>query len=939
MISKILTLFAFGMVFLSGNVTAQKNELPQDHEYQVVLRNYMASLSQQDFDVPFNDITYDDNHLNSLSNDELYGLWLIFQDAPPQGPIASVKGLIVNSSHFKLSSIENDGIRMGSSNNRPWIPSETTAWWYGWAYKGNPYYKHKGVMRRAFVASAVEMIMLDNAHKNGKATRSDYLGGTLIWLAYTYSQVKDDLPESVCNAYEKGLLKFLGRLEDWGSNNNMGDMDQSAHVGLWYLAKAIDDPEVYRRVENQTASILNTDYRPAGYIQHGDGFDAPYNGFSLYYLNWAAMASKNPLLKQTVGEMSKLKAHLSLPEPGGRMQGPSHFNTTTSTDPANDLNESTIRDVGTALHSDHAKYLVWEGRNGQNFNVGVPTRTDMKSRISLLTRRTNDHFTASAEAPEAWHETHWGTGIPHAGPYIEPGFYDELLQLESSNSPLMQAPFNRTENFIEQFPHEYADVPENRKREFLSAKFDNYGVILHTGLISWWGGTDTDVMSGFGGGAISAFWTKKGGSVILGRSAGFQGPQPDTWNNWRQWPTHAISGLSADNEPFSSARNRSPIRQYHVNENSATVTVTGIIGDEHDGGRSTLNDAMPNLINYNRNFKVDASGLTVETKISSDGQDEVKELYEIIPLYLGNGSNGVSQAGVHIEVETDGTWHNASSDLKENVDKIRIQRYTETVYITFDSPQNVKLSPTPWEDQYQSSLITRNILIDLLDNDGERVTIPESAAVSYTVSTVSQKPTLIETTINNAPRVLAPENLATNIDLNPIIKWEEVDGAESYRFRMTLDKNFENTEININDIRETQIQLHALDPNTVYYYAVESKTGENSGEWSAVRSFTTSNTPTSIDESGVPKSFELLENYPNPFNPTTQISYSLPEAGFVSLEVYDITGRLITTLVNETQTPGQYHVEFKADDLASGVYIYRLKANDFVQTKQMTLIK
>jgi hypothetical protein len=97
---------------------------------------------------------------------------------------------------------------------------------------------------------------------------------------------------------------------------------------------------------------------------------------------------------------------------------------------------------------------------------------------------------------------------------------------------------------------------------------------------------------------------------------------------------------------------------------------------------------------------------------------------------------------------------------------------------------------------------------------------------------------------------------------------------------------------------------------------------------------------TSIPEDGRPVEFKLAQNYPNPFNPTTNISYSLANTADVSLVVYDILGRRVATLVNaRQQMPGLYNVTFDATRLASGTYIYRLEAGDFVSTKKMLLVK
>ena len=85
--------------------------------------------------------------------------------------------------------------------------------------------------------------------------------------------------------------------------------------------------------------------------------------------------------------------------------------------------------------------------------------------------------------------------------------------------------------------------------------------------------------------------------------------------------------------------------------------------------------------------------------------------------------------------------------------------------------------------------------------------------------------------------------------------------------------------------------------------------------------------------------FNLYNNYPNPFNPSTRIKYSVPNTAKVSLKVYDILGREVRTLVNKEQATGTYEVQFTANDLASGIYFYRLQAGDHVATKKLMLLK
>jgi len=89
----------------------------------------------------------------------------------------------------------------------------------------------------------------------------------------------------------------------------------------------------------------------------------------------------------------------------------------------------------------------------------------------------------------------------------------------------------------------------------------------------------------------------------------------------------------------------------------------------------------------------------------------------------------------------------------------------------------------------------------------------------------------------------------------------------------------------------------------------------------------------------IPKEYSLYQNYPNPFNPVTTIKYDLPKDGLVSLEIFDILGRKITTLVEEYRTAGSYEQVFNASSLASGVYVYKLQAGDFISSKKMILLK
>jgi photosystem II stability/assembly factor-like uncharacterized protein len=89
----------------------------------------------------------------------------------------------------------------------------------------------------------------------------------------------------------------------------------------------------------------------------------------------------------------------------------------------------------------------------------------------------------------------------------------------------------------------------------------------------------------------------------------------------------------------------------------------------------------------------------------------------------------------------------------------------------------------------------------------------------------------------------------------------------------------------------------------------------------------------------VPSSFSLAQNFPNPFNPTTKIRYELKKNGFVKLVVFDALGRIVTSLVNENESPGTYEVEWNDINNASGIYFYQLETSNFIDTKKMVVLK
>jgi hypothetical protein len=133
-----------------------------------------------------------------------------------------------------------------------------------------------------------------------------------------------------------------------------------------------------------------------------------------------------------------------------------------------------------------------------------------------------------------------------------------------------------------------------------------------------------------------------------------------------------------------------------------------------------------------------------------------------------------------------------------------------------------------------------------------------------------------------------------------------------------------------------------LAEGTMYFWRVRGSNAAGDGTWSDTRSFTTmTSDPTSIERvgEGIPERYALATNYPNPFNLQTTIRYAVSATAHVRLAVYDALGREVAVLVNEGQAAGIYEATFEGIGLPSGVYLYRMTAGSFSETKLMLLLK
>ena len=133
-----------------------------------------------------------------------------------------------------------------------------------------------------------------------------------------------------------------------------------------------------------------------------------------------------------------------------------------------------------------------------------------------------------------------------------------------------------------------------------------------------------------------------------------------------------------------------------------------------------------------------------------------------------------------------------------------------------------------------------------------------------------------------------------------------------------------------------------ISPDGLYFFFTTFKAGDLGYNPYWVDAQVVYNLITDVNDkrqSGSPEEFFLSQNFPNPFNPSTTISYQIPEPGFVSLKVFDVLGNNIMTLVNEEKPAGKYEFNFNSSGIPSGIYFYQLVAGQYSETRKMCFIR
>ena len=200
--------------------------------------------------------------------------------------------------------------------------------------------------------------------------------------------------------------------------------------------------------------------------------------------------------------------------------------------------------------------------------------------------------------------------------------------------------------------------------------------------------------------------------------------------------------------------------------------------------------------------------------------------------------------------------------------------------------------------------------------------------------------------------LINPENGSPVDSLRPVFTWfssEDPDPRDSVRYSLVIISAVDTDSVVYlaTGLEDTTHQVtEDILSGSYRWFVIAEDADEDSLDTPSVEVFTLGDIVGVDDEeyAGVPNEYSLFQNYPNPFNPTTTIMYALPQRSDVTLEIYNITGQLVARVYRENQYAGYHEIRWNGVNqsgrpVASGLYVYRLSAGDFVQTKKMLLLK
>jgi hypothetical protein len=225
---------------------------------------------------------------------------------------------------------------------------------------------------------------------------------------------------------------------------------------------------------------------------------------------------------------------------------------------------------------------------------------------------------------------------------------------------------------------------------------------------------------------------------------------------------------------------------------------------------------------------------------------------------------------------------------------------------------------------------------------GKAVTVPRRIDVlDEFINTYSKDSALkVLLSLPAVPTLILPANNATNQLQNVTLLWDSNAYATSFRVQLSTDSSFSNMKFD-SSVANTPLQMRPdfLELGMKYYWRVNATNSLGTSGWSSIRNFTIRTVSINQISTEVPSDYKLFNNYPNPFNPATKIRFQIPHTDYVEIKVFDITGKNIKTLIEQSLKAGVYETVFNASSLPSGIYFVKMHTEGYTGINKIVLIK
>ena len=662
--------------------------LPQQHEYQVTLYDWLEKISVDDVRLPDGELKVD---LDQLNEDQLADLWLETEKLTASSVTrAEPEWYVLDAGERGIEATGKVKVWHEPKGSRGYGGNPPRSWANEPAYlyqldlplangeQGNPYYENPAIGKRALVVAMVDMMMHAKHWNSSSFGWYDMFGKAALSWAETYRWTKELLPLKVRKAFETGMGHALDRMISIGPRAVNTNMDMFAVQAQADFAAATDDPIMEcKAVRAARSALLGYEdgklgekhklfaagdrdggvFDPAGFIMEGGQPDVFYGGESIYHLAGALAAVTDretgevpeewKFLDEVVRRLQEWRTYQMFYDPGRFSPGSGGKDARKVWTAGAGFAARTSYGVPSGQAGEIYKHLFIAARYPDfSYKAELPGKSKMKEKINGAIDYVTGELKSNYEgAPSEW--SGWSPWAKKT-PYVpSKGWYSDLKQMKESNEPKAKKPPVAREgvSYNKAFGGHpmgksywaYKDASGEQTWGFFVEAQPRQG-----GYGGWYGGK------------IETFWTKKTGVVLINRHGksgcdrsgvdDYSANEDSTcWFNLERKAGHHVWGRDDDGKGFTTlllrGRNLERTSDFDIDSKTPTVRVKNHFNDPSlDEGSSKTGEQtgkeIQGELTVENAFKANSEGLEVTHHIRSDGSDEVKQLWASVPVYL-----------------------------------------------------------------------------------------------------------------------------------------------------------------------------------------------------------------------------------------------------------------------------------------------------------------